>query len=81
MKITTESGSVYEIKKNLCRKYSKDGDLIDTFKIFYMKAVPSDISSLAQIYELPTSKPEVGKRLYLGNAHSFWLSTVVVSIT
>ena len=37
MRITTETGSVYEIdERGLCRKYDASGDHIDTFKVWGM---------------------------------------------
>lgn len=81
MKIHTESGSTYELIDNLCRKHNAEGTVIDTFKVYFMKAVPtSGISTMEEVFDLPTSEPEVGKRLYLGGRDSWWLSTEVVRI-
>jgi hypothetical protein len=81
MKITTETGSVYEIDDRLiCRKYDKNGVGIDSFKVWYMKSVPDDVLTMSELYDLPKGDPEVGKRLYLGGRDSWWLSTRVVKI-
>jgi len=80
MKVKTVSGSTYEFEDSLCTKFNKDGDRVDTFKFWSMKPVPDDVIVMAQLYELPEGKPEIGKRLYLSNRNSWWLSTQVVSI-
>lgn len=81
MKITTETGSVYEIDdRGICRKYSKDGELLDSFKVFYKYAVPDEVTSVIELYEIPRSEPEIGKRLYIGGMNDSWISTKVVSI-
>lgn len=81
MKIHTASGSVYEFDNNICRKRNSEGTVIDTFKVFFMKAVPmSGISTMEEVYDLPNGEPEVGKRLYLGGRDSWWLSTEVMRI-
>lgn len=83
MKITTESGSVYEIKDGLCNKYDSTGERIDAFKVWYMKVVPDWVTTAKEIYDLPDDtrrEPEIGKRLYLGGKDTWWISTKVVSI-
>jgi hypothetical protein len=80
MRVTTESGSVYDIDGRLCRKYNPQGVCVDTYKIYVMKAVPLTVLSMEEIYELPESEPEIGKRLYTSGKDSWWISTKVVSI-
>jgi hypothetical protein len=80
MKITTTTGSVYHIEDGLCNKFSKDGERVDTFKVWTMKPVPNDVVVMSQLYDLPTGEPEIGKRLYLSSRSGWWLSTQVVSI-
>ena len=81
MKITTETGSVYEIDEHgLCRKYDASGDHIDTFKVWYMVPVPNEVVSAKEIYDLPKGDPEIGKRLYIGGRDNWWVSTKVISI-
>jgi hypothetical protein len=81
MKITTETGSVYEIDDHgICRKYDKSGECIDSFKVWYMVPVPNEVVSVKEIYDLPKGDPEIGKRLYIGGKDSWWVSTRVVSI-
>jgi hypothetical protein len=81
VKITTESGSVYDIGDNgVCRKFDARGVGVDAFKVFYMKAVPEDVQTMKEINKLPNSKPEVGKLLYIGGLKGWWLSTKIVRI-
>ena len=80
MRITTESGSVYEIKDGICKKYNPQGVGVDAYKVYVMKAVPSSVLTIGEIYDLPESQPEIGKRLYTSGKGSWWISTRVVSI-
>lgn len=81
MLISTKSGSRYEIAPNgVCRKYDSQGEMIDAFKVFYMRPVPLNVSSMDEIYKLPEAGPEIGKCLYIGGRDNWWLSTEVVSI-
>jgi hypothetical protein len=81
MKITTKTGSVYEIKRNVCYKHDKDGQVLDVFKVYVTKAIPVDFEgSLGDVYNMPNSEPEVGKLLYIAGREGWWLSTSVVSI-
>ena len=81
MKIHTESGSLYEIENDICRKHNAEGTVIDTFKVFFMKSVPTTgISTIEEVHNIPTGEPEIGKRLYLGGRDSWWLTTEVVKI-
>lgn len=80
MRITTETGSVYEIDDGLCIKKNAEGERIDAFKVWVMKPVPDDITTWEEIHDLPQGEPEVGKRLYLAGRDVFWISTQVVSV-
>ena len=83
IRITTETGSIYEKDSHgFWRKFDKDGNWIDSFKVFFMKPVPNDenIKTWADLLDLPEGTPEVGKRLYIGSRGASWISTRVVSI-
>jgi hypothetical protein len=81
MKITTESGSVYNIDDSgICTKTDKDGNRIDAFKPFIIIPVPDHIKLVKEIYTLPHGKPVVGQRLYLSGLDVWWLTTPVVSV-
>jgi hypothetical protein len=81
MKITTESGSVYEINDHgIMTKYNAEGRGIDSWKIYQMKAVSADVKDMKEVWELPQSEPEIGKLLYVGGKDGWWLSTPVVRI-
>jgi hypothetical protein len=82
MRVTTESGSVYDIDENsrVCRKYNPQGVGVDAYKVYVMKAVPDKVLTLEEIYELPESQPEIGKRLYTSGKDSWWISTKVIAI-
>jgi hypothetical protein len=81
MKITTESGSVYQInERGIMTKYNSSGHGVDSWKIWQMKAVPTDVSSMKEVWDLPYSEPEIGKLLYVGGKDGWWLSTPVVRI-
>jgi hypothetical protein len=81
VKITTETGSVYDIDDHgICRKYNKSGELIDSFKAFHKCAVPAWVTTTDELYALPKSEPEVGKRLYISGMNDSWISTKVISI-
>ena len=83
MRITTESGSVYEIDEdsNICTKYNANGTRVDSFRVYFMEAVSEDIKSIDQISYLSKGEPQVGKRMYISGKDSYWISTKVVSIT
>ena len=53
---------------------------VDTFKAYAIKAVPADIETMADIYAIPESYPEIGKLLYVSGYEMYWLSTPVVSV-
>lgn len=80
MVITTESGSRYEISRGILHKRDSTGRWVDSFKVFSMKAVPKDYTTMAQLYALENGDPEVGKHLFISGRDSWWLSTEVVSI-
>lgn len=81
MKVKTISGSVYDINDHgICRKYNSDGELIDSFKVYFTKAIPNTVKQLGEIWDYPHSEPEVGKLLYIGGRDVSWLSTEVVSV-
>jgi hypothetical protein len=81
MKVTTESGSVYEInERGIMTKYNAGGHGVDSWKIWQMKAVPTGVKSMKEVWDLPYSEPEIGKLLYVGGKDGWWLSTPVVRI-
>lgn len=81
MIIRTESGSRYEIDDHrICRKFNSEGTGVDSFKVFFMKAIPDTVTNLGEIWDHPNGEPEVGKLLYIGGKDGWWLSTKVVSI-
>ncbi len=82
MIIRTESGSCYEINDHsICKKFDRDGDVVDVFKLYCMKAIPAGaISQMAQVWNYPNGDPEVGKLLFVLGKDVSWLSTKVVSI-
>lgn len=81
MRILTKSGSRYEIdERGIVKKYNSEGIGVDAFKVYVMKAVPLDVSSMKEVWDLPESEPEVGKLLYVGGKDGWWLSTEVVAI-
>jgi len=81
MKITTETGSIYDINRDslLCQKYS-DGKLVDAFKAYFMRSVPDSITSVEEIYELPEGDLKLGDRLYISGKDNWWISTKMVRI-
>jgi hypothetical protein len=81
MKITTKSGSVYIIDEhNVCRKYDKDGNAVESFKVFVMKPIPDWCTDMNDLLELPTGEPNIGQRLYLFGLGNWWVTTAVVSV-
>ncbi len=81
MIIRTESGSRYEIDDHgICKKFDSDGNAIDAFKVFFMKAVPTTVTQLGDVWDYPNGDPQVGMLLYIGGKDGWWLSTEVVSI-
>lgn len=81
MKITTETGSVYEIgEAGICIKTDKYGNRIDAFKPLVMIPVPEHIDTMEELYKLPKGDPVVGQRLYISGIDVWWLTTYVVSV-
>lgn len=81
LRILTKSGSRYEINEHgIMTKYNSEGHGIDSWKVWQMKAVPTDVENMQQVWDLPDSEPEVGKLLYVGGKDGWWLSTEVVDI-
>ncbi len=81
MIIKTESGSRYEIDGHgICKKFDSDGNAIDAFKVFFMKAIPTTVTQLGDVWNYPNGEPEVGMLLYIGGKDVTWLSTKVISI-
>lgn len=81
MKITTESGSVYDIDDyGMCVKTDKHGRRVDMFKPLVVIPVPDEVKIVKEIYTLPQGEPVVGKRLYISGLNTWWLTTPVVSV-
>lgn len=80
MVITTKSGSRYEIDRGICRKFNSNGTAVDSFKVFFMKAVPTTVTSVGEVWDYPNHDPKVGMLLYIGGKDGWWISTEVVSI-
>ena len=78
--VKTESGSRYEFEGRLMRKFDKDETLVDSFKAYVIKTVPSDVKNTSEIYQISESYPEVGNLLYVSGYEAWWLSTPVVSV-
>jgi hypothetical protein len=81
VKITTKSGSVYKINDHrICTKYDKDGNAIDSFKVYVVKSIDNDVNNFDQLLASPGNSPEIGKRMYISGLDVYWISTTVVSI-
>jgi len=81
MKITTETGSVYDIDDNgICIKTNAEGRRIDAFKPFIIKPVPDHVTTLGEVYGLPEGNPVVGQRMYISGLNTWWISTPVVGV-
>lgn len=81
MRVITESGSVYEISKNVCTKYDPAGVAVDAFKISKIVVVPEDAKNAYEVVSIAASEPEVGRRMCVfGIKGEWWISTRVVSI-
>lgn len=81
MKITTETGSVYNIDEHgICVKTDKNGNRIDAFKPFIMIPVPDGTKTLKDVLELPHGDPVIGQRIYISGLDNWWLSTAVVKV-
>jgi hypothetical protein len=82
MKVTTESGSVYDIDDHgICIKTNADGERVHAFKVFTMKSFLTLPSSWEEIHQLPESRPKVGQHLFVSGRDVWWISTKVVSVT
>ena len=80
MKITTETGSVYDIEEGgICRKYA-DGKFVDSFKALFVRSVPETVTDLKDIFELPEEDLKLGDRLYISGLNNWWISTPMVRI-
>jgi len=64
----------------MCTKNNSQGERVDFFKAFAIKPVPDEVTTLAEIYELPTGNPVVGQRVYISGSSIWWISTRVVSV-
>jgi hypothetical protein len=81
MKITTETGSIYNIDDHgICVKTDKDGNRIDSFKPLVMIPVPSTVKTFEEIFSLPHGNPVVDQRLYISGIQVWWLTTRVVEV-
>lgn len=78
--VKTESGARYEFRGRLMTKYDRTGQVLDVFKAYAIKAVPTGIQDQSEIYKIPESYPEVGKLLYVSGYEMWWLSTEVVAV-
>ena len=79
MKITTKSGSVYDISHGICKKYTSDGELVETFKVYGIKPFNTPIKR-NEIYDLPDGDPKVGMCIFIWGRDVSWYSTPIVSI-
>lgn len=81
MRITTESGSVYNIdSRGICIKSNSEGKQIDAFKVIAIKAIGENVSQWSDLAEIPNSSPVVGKRMYISGFNTWWVSTAVVKV-
>lgn len=81
MRITTESGSVYEISPHgICVKTDSEGNRIDSFKVFSIKPISENVTEWADLLDIPNSRPEVGKRMYISGLNTWWVSTIVLKV-
>ena len=78
MIIKTETGSEYRLRNGILTKV---GDRVMAYKVFTM--IPFDhgtVSDLEDILNLPTGKPEIGKRMYFSGLNDWNVTTNVVEI-
>lgn len=81
MIVKTISGSRYEIDySGICRKFDKENNHVDSFKVYVMKAIPTSISDIGEVWDVANGLPEVGKLMYVGGIDGWWLSTEVIEI-
>jgi hypothetical protein len=79
--ITTETGSRYIIENNICKKTDSAGRVLDVFKVWSAKSVPDEVTTRSEIYDLPDSDPEIGKRMFIFGKDVSWISTKIVSVS
>jgi hypothetical protein len=81
VRFTTETGSVYVVDdRSICQKMTSTGKIVDTFKVFFMKAVPEIPTTWEELQDIPESVPVVGQHLFVSGRDTWWLSTAVVSV-
>ena len=82
MRITTESGAVYEIIGGICCKTGHRGEVYSPFMVWTMKAIDQDNppATWEELRTIPDGDPEIGKRMYVSGKDEWWISTKVVSI-
>jgi hypothetical protein len=85
VKVTTNSGAVYEIRDGICYKTDHRGFAYEPFKVWVTKPVEYTYDLewdqfWALIHSLPEGEPEIGKHLYIAGKDNWWISTTVVSI-
>jgi hypothetical protein len=81
MKITTETGAVYDIHEGICVKTSSNGDVGSPFKVWQMTAVDDEVLTYQDVFALPPAmSAEVGKRMYISGKDEWWVSTRVTGI-
>ena len=80
MKITTESGAVYDITDGFCVKTGHDGEVHSPFKVWVLKPFPEDTPDWDALQALPTGEPVIGQRMYIAGKDEWCISTKVVSV-
>lgn len=82
--ITTESGSTYKLLRNICHKQDAAGNMIDTFKVFYITGVTDADKNMDDVFKRAQTEerrlPKVGERMYVSGRDGWWLSTKVVKV-
>jgi hypothetical protein len=76
MKITTESGSVYEITPR--GYWSKNGNYHQ--KVWLMYCISNDVRTHSEIFATEKLPLTVGLRLYVAGKNEWALSTAIISI-
>lgn len=80
MKVTTESGALYEIRDGICTKTGHEGRVHGPFKVVVSRVVDNDVILWPQVYTSPEGEPTVGKRWYVAGFDTSWLTTTVVDV-
>lgn len=80
MKIHTESGSTYSIVDGFCVKTDRDGNRVDSFKVWGMKSIPRHDITWEELAEIPQGEPVIGDRLYISGKDVWWVTTRVVEV-